>query len=97
MEENESGRDWAYYPGFGPVGSESDPAVGNRYQVPGRELDGASELEHRCCRCPDPNIGRWVAENALGFEAADSNRYRHVCDSSSNAVDPGGQDESGQG
>jgi RHS repeat-associated protein len=38
----------------------------------------------------NPNIGRWISEDPIGFQAADPNLFRYVGNSPTNAVDPDG-------
>lgn len=39
----------------------------------------------------DPTIGRWISEDPIGFEAADTNLYRYVGNNPTNALDPSGK------
>jgi hypothetical protein len=38
----------------------------------------------------DPNVGRWISEDPIGFQAGDANLYRFVWNDPSNWVDPSG-------
>ena len=38
----------------------------------------------------DPTIGRWISEDPLGFEAADTNLYRYVENEPNGSADPSG-------
>ncbi len=38
----------------------------------------------------DPKVGRWISEDPIGFAAGDSNLYRYVGNSPTNATDPNG-------
>lgn len=38
----------------------------------------------------DPSVGRFVSQDPIGFDAGDSNLYRYVDNSPTNAVDPSG-------
>lgn len=37
-----------------------------------------------------PNLGRWLEEDPIGFEGGDSNLYRYVANTPTNATDPSG-------
>ncbi len=39
----------------------------------------------------DPEVGRWLSEDPIGFEAGDANLYRYVGNENTGAVDPSGQ------
>src|SRR2546421_515233 len=38
----------------------------------------------------DPKTGRWISQDPLGFTAGDTNLYRYVGNSPTNATDPRG-------
>src|SRR5262245_16710431 len=38
----------------------------------------------------DPTIGRWITEDAEGFQAGDANLYRYLGNNAPNATDPSG-------
>jgi RHS repeat-associated protein len=38
----------------------------------------------------DPNVGRWTAQDPIGFEGGDVNLYRYVGNHPTNATDPSG-------
>lgn len=38
----------------------------------------------------DPNIGRWLSEDPIGFDAGDANLYRYVGNEATKFVDPNG-------
>jgi RHS repeat-associated protein len=52
-------------------------------------LDPDSLQYHRA-RWYDPLSGRWTSEDPLGFAAGDSNLYRYVHNSPTNATDSSG-------
>jgi uncharacterized protein RhaS with RHS repeats len=37
-----------------------------------------------------PNLGRWLQEDPVGFEAGDANLYRYVLNNPTNLTDPNG-------
>jgi RHS repeat-associated protein len=75
---------------FGRVLSESNPSVSFRYGYTGRERDLESGLSYYRARYYDPNVGRFISIDPLGFEAGDTNLYRYVSNNSTNYTDPTG-------
>ncbi len=75
---------------FGRVISETNPSVSFRYGYTGRERDLESGLDYYRARYYDPNVGRFISVDPLGFGAGDTNLYRYVGNSSTNATDPSG-------
>jgi RHS repeat-associated protein len=75
---------------FGRVLSESNPSVSFRYGYTARELDLESGLAYYRARYYDPNVGRFISVDPLGFEAGDTNLYRYVSNNSTNYTDPTG-------
>lgn len=43
----------------------------------------------------DPNLGRWMSPDPIGFAAGDSNLYRYVSNRSTSFLDPTGNSKSG--
>ncbi|WP_223300941.1 FG-GAP-like repeat-containing protein [Oscillatoria nigro-viridis] len=78
------------YDAFGGVVSQSNPAFGSRYGFTGREFDGETGLYYYRSRYYNPGIGRFIGEDAIGFEGGDANLYRYVGNNSINSVDPSG-------
>jgi RHS repeat-associated protein len=75
---------------FGRVLSETNPLVSFRYGYTGRERDLESGLSYYRARYYDPNVGRFISVDPLGFGAGDTNLYRYVGNSSTMATDPTG-------
>jgi RHS repeat-associated protein len=75
---------------FGRLLSQSNPAVSFRYGYTGRELDLESGLDYYRARYYDSAVGRFVSVDPMGFGAGDTNLYRYVGNSSTNATDPSG-------
>jgi RHS repeat-associated protein len=75
---------------FGRVLSETNPSVSFRYGYTGRELDLESGLDYYRARYYDPQVGRFISVDPMGFGAGDTNLYRYVGNSSTNATDPTG-------
>jgi len=59
----------------------------------GREPDSATGLIYYRARWFDPNLGRFISEDPIGFAAGDANLSRYVGNSSPNATDPSGLDD----
>jgi len=76
------------YDSYGNVVSESNAAVDTRYLFTGREWDEEIELYYYRARYYDPEIGRFILEDPIGFEAGDTNLYRYVENSPLDTVDP---------
>ena len=56
----------------------------------GRELDPVSGLQWNRARWYDPQVGRWLADDPIGFAAGDTNLQRYVGNSPTTYVDPSG-------
>ncbi len=76
---------------FGRVLSETNPSVSFRYGYTGRERDLESGLSYYRARYYDPQVGRFISVDPLGFGAGDTNLYRYVGNSSTLATDPSGE------
>jgi RHS repeat-associated protein len=76
---------------FGRVLSETNPSVQFRYGYTGRELDLESGLNYYRARYYDPENGRFISVDLMGFGAGDTNLYRYVGNNSTNATDPTGE------
>jgi RHS repeat-associated protein len=76
---------------FGRILSETNPGVSFRYGYTGRERDLESGLDYYRARYYDPNVGRFISVDPMGFGAGDTNLYRYVGNNSTNAIDPSGE------
>lgn len=76
------------YDSFG----NSSNSVGTRYQFTGREFDNFTGLQYSRARFYDPNLGRFISEDPVGFEAGDVNLYGYVGNDPLNYYDPMGLD-----
>ena len=67
------------YDAFGDmVNQDSDGSpVTIRYRYDGQEQDAETTLYLNNARCYDPQQGRWLNQDPLGFDAGDSNLYRY--------------------
>ena len=77
---------------YSPFGEEIDGAGAScsvlRYT--GRERDAESGLYYYRARYYDPELGRFITEDPLGFGAGDANFYAYVGNNPINANDPRG-------
>ena len=79
------------YDSFGKVTAQTNPSVGFRFGFTGRELDGETGNYYYNSRYYDPQVGRFISEDTVGFAGGDANLYRYVGNSSTNYTDPSGQ------
>jgi RHS repeat-associated protein len=80
------------YDTYGQVTSETNAAVDHIFGFTGRERDEETDLQYNRARYYDPQAGRWISEDPLGFAAGDTNVNRYVANSPVNFVDPSGRD-----
>ena len=84
------------YSSFGQVLSQTNPATGNTAAVDclfgfaGLPFDQGSGTFRTPARPYDPVTGRWIEPYPTGFKAGDTNLYRYVGNSPTDAVDPSG-------
>ncbi|MEM8734278.1 MAG: RHS repeat-associated core domain-containing protein [Planctomycetota bacterium] len=79
------------YSAFGAVSQASSLENADRYLYAGRELMPQVGLYFNRARIMDPVGGRFVSQDPLGFTAGDTNLYRYVGNSPTNATDPTGE------
>ncbi len=75
------------YDSFGNATNASSPS---RYQFTGREYDATTGLQYSRGRWFDPNLGRFISEDPLGFRGGDANLYAYVWTSPGMYRDPTG-------
>ena len=75
------------YAAFGDITYESDPSVVFLYAYTGREWDADAELYYYRARWYDPEVGRFVSEDPIGFVARDANLSRYVGNDPANETD----------
>lgn len=78
------------YDAFGAIQNHSNLAIGDRFAFTGREVDNAVGLYYYRARHYDPQLGRFLSQDPLGFAANDTNLYRYVNNSPTNLTDPTG-------
>jgi RHS repeat-associated protein len=76
------------YDSFGIITSQTSPAISTRFNYTGRELEAETGLYFYRARYYDPGVGRFLSEDAIGFQGGDVNLYRYVGNNPVNAVDP---------
>jgi RHS repeat-associated protein len=79
------------YDSFGnQTGSTLGAAVDTRYKFTGREFDGETGDYFYRSRYYDPEVGRFLGEDSIGFAGSDANLYRYVENNPLTARDPSG-------
>jgi RHS repeat-associated protein len=61
-----------------------------RYTWESYDHDAATQLYFAGARVYDPESGRWMSQDPMGFAAGDSNLYRYVNNAPTNGTDPSG-------
>ena len=77
---------------YDSFGNPTNPAFSSRYQFTGREFDSFSGLQFSRARFYDPQIGRFISEDPIGFGGGDVNLYGYVWNNPQNWFDPFGLD-----
>lgn len=77
------------YDSFGNATNSSFPT---RYRFTGREFEGATGLQYSRARWYDPQIGRFISEDPIGFAGGDINLYGYVWNNPQTFTDPMGLD-----
>ena len=78
------------YNAFGEITAQTDPTVNHRFAFTGREWDEDAGLYYYRARWYDPELGRFLSEDPIGFEAGDANLQRYVANVPTGYVDPNG-------
>ena len=79
------------YDAFGQITGQTNPAAGVRFAFTGREYDPETGLYYYRARYYDSNLGRFISEDPLRFDAGDANLFRYVGNSPTNGTDPSGK------
>lgn len=79
------------YDSFGNITSQTNPLVNFRFTYTGREFDAETGLYYYRARYFDPNTGRFVSEDPIGFKGKDLNLYRYVENNPIIFTDPFGE------
>jgi RHS repeat-associated protein len=83
-------QDHILYGGFGNMTSESNASYGGRIKYTGLQADSETGFYFAINRYYDPQTGRWISVDPLGFASEDSNLYRYVRNGPPNNTDPAG-------
>ncbi len=78
------------YDSFGKVVAQTDQSQSSRYLFAGREYDQESGDYYNRSRYYDPNIGRFLSQDPIGFLGRDLNLYRYVGNNPVQFRDPNG-------
>jgi RHS repeat-associated protein len=78
------------YSSFGKIESQLDANFVQPYTFTSRELDPETQLFHYRERQYDPNAGRFLAEDPLGFNSGEENFYLYTAGNPINFTDPEG-------
>ena len=78
------------YTAFGRM-KQVQAAVGNTYTFTGREWDADAGLYYYRARWYDPEVGRFMSEDPIGFAGGDIDLYGYCLNDPLNFVDPQGE------
>ena len=66
----------------------TDSIISNPYRFTARRWDSESSLYYYRARMYDPNLGRFLQTDPIGYNAGDTNLYRYCGNNPINLVDP---------
>jgi RHS repeat-associated protein len=75
---------------YDSFGNPTNTSFSSRYQFTGREYDPTRGLQYSRERWYDPNIGRFISEDPIGFSSGGVNFYEYVQNNPANLTDPSG-------
>jgi RHS repeat-associated protein len=78
------------YDSFGNAVSETNAAIDHLFGFTGRPFDESTGLQNNLNRWYDPQAGRWLSEDPIGFAAGDASLYRYVGNDPLTGRDPSG-------
>jgi RHS repeat-associated protein len=78
------------YDAWGHITNTPNATYRGWYAWTGRMFDVETDLQYNRARWYDPNTGRWLTQDPMGFDAGDSNLYRYACNGPVGADDPTG-------
>jgi RHS repeat-associated protein len=78
------------YGSFGNILGTENGELLDRFLYSGREYEPETGFYYYRARYFDPQAGRFLSEDPIGFSGGDSNLYRYVSNSPLNGTDPSG-------
>ncbi|MBX3417398.1 MAG: hypothetical protein KF851_07350 [Pirellulaceae bacterium] len=78
------------YDSFGKLTSETNSAVDTFFAYTGKYFDRITGLSNHWHRWYDPQLGKWISEDPIGFLGGDANLLRYVGNSPKNLKDSTG-------
>ena len=75
---------------YDSFGNPSNGGLSTRYQYTGREYEPSTGLQYSRARFYDPQIGRFISEDPIGFRGRDVNLYGYVRNNPLRFLDPTG-------
>ncbi|XZE43934.1 RHS repeat-associated core domain-containing protein [Pirellulaceae bacterium SH467] len=75
------------------ISSTDAAAVDSIFGYTGRNWDSDIGMQYNRARWYDPQTGRWLSQDPIGFAAGDANLYRYVGNKPTMATDPTGLQE----
>lgn len=79
---------WYQYDSFGKITDQMNQSFHQPYVFTGRENDEETGLYNYRFRYYDPEIGRFISEDPIGFAGGDVNLYSYVWNDPVNYIDP---------
>lgn len=70
--------------------TDQSGAVDLIFGYAGKQFDEATGLQLHLNRWYDPNLGKWISQDPIGFDGGDANLYRYVGNRPTMATDPSG-------
>ena len=78
------------YDPFGNIVSQTNSSNGDRFLFAGMQYDATTGIYYDHARYYDAAIGRFMSQDPMGFAAGDTNLYRYVQNTPTDASDPSG-------
>jgi RHS repeat-associated protein len=70
--------------------TQTNPLFGDEFLYAEGQYDPETGLQYNLARYYNPQTGRWMSQDPMGFAAGDSDLYRYVGNAPTNATDPFG-------
>jgi RHS repeat-associated protein len=75
---------------YDSFGNRTNTTFSNRYQFTGREYDATTGLQYSRARWYDPQLGRFISEDPIGFAGGEVNSYVYAINDPQDLTDPSG-------